>query len=187
MKRWIVVVMVFAFSSTLLAAEGEKGNPARFPKDYKELGKQSKPPSNNWLLDANDDTERFRRLQVAMSGTDIPMIEIGQRYEELYTAIVKNNWKMGIYHWEKVRARMNTSGMKRPKRTQNMEDMFLKSGVWDGMNEALKAGDAKKIRSEFQTVTEVCLACHVAENVGFLNDSIVFSRTVKFPPLLQGK
>lgn len=159
MKKWIVVTMVLVFSSTLLAAESgvqKKGNPPRFPKAYKELGTQTKPPSNNWLLDANDDTERFRRLQVAMSGTDIPMIEIGQRYEELYTAITKNNWEMGIYHWEKLRARMNTSGMKRPARTQNMEDMFLESGVWQGMYDALKAGDAKKVRSEFQTVTEIC-------------------------------
>ena len=190
MKKWIVVTMVFAFSTTLLAAESgvqSKGNPPRFPKAYKELGTQTKLPSNNWLLDANDDTERFRRLQVSMSGTDIPMIEIGQRYEELYTAITKNNWEMGLYHWEKLRARMNTSGMKRPARTQNIEDMFLESGVWTGMDDALKAGDAKKIRSEFQTVTEICKACHVAEKVGFLNDSTVFSRTGKFPPLRKGK
>lgn len=186
MKKWIVVTMILAFSSTLLAAESgvqTTGNPPRFPKAYKELGTQTKPPSNNWLLDANDDTERFRRLQVAMSGTDIPMIEIAYRYEELYTAISKNNWDMGIYTWEKLRDRMNTSGMKRPARTQNIEGMFLESGAWKAMYDALKSGNAKKVRSEFQTVTEVCIVCHVAEKVGFLNDSTVFSRTKKFPPL----
>jgi hypothetical protein len=185
MKKWLITTMLVAFSSTVPAQSvGEPtGNPPRFPKAYKELVKQTKPPSNNWLLDANDDTERFRRLQVVLSGTDIPMIEISYRYEELYTAITKNNWDMGIYHWEKLRDRMNTSGMKRPARTQNIEDMFLESGVWKEMYDALKARNAKKVHSVFQSVREVCLACHVAEKVGFLNDSTVFSRTEKFPPL----
>lgn len=184
MKKWILAITVLAFSSVVWAAEsGVQTKGKRFPKAYKELETQTKPPSNNWLLDANNDTERFRRLQVAMSGTDIPMIEIGQRYEELYTAITKNNWEMGLYHWEKLRARMNTSGMKRPARTQNMEDMFLECGIWKDMEDALKAGDAKKIRSEFQAMTEACKACHVAEKVGYLNDSTVFSRTAQFSPL----
>lgn len=185
MKKWLITTMLVVFSSTVSAQSVVQptGNPPRFPKAYKELGQQTKPPSNKWLLDANDDTERFRRLQVVLSGTDIPMIEITYRYEELYTAITKNNWDMGIYHWEKLRDRMNTSGMKRPARTQNIEDMFLESGVWKEMYDALKAGNAKKVRSEFQTVREVCMACHVAEKVGFLNDSTVFSRTQKFPPL----
>jgi cytochrome c len=61
--------------------------------------------------------------------------------------------------------------------------MFLESGVWKEMYDALKARKAEKVHSVFQTVREVCLACHVAEKVGFLNDSSVFSRTEKFPPL----
>lgn len=185
MKRWLVTTMFVAFSSTLSAQSVVQptGNPPLFPKAYKELGKQTKPPSNNWLLDANDDTERFRRLQVVLSGTDIPMMEIGYRYEELHTAISKNNWNMGIYNWEKLRDRMNAAAMKRPVRTQNIEGMFLDSGVWKAMHDALKAGNAEKVRAEFQTVRQICMACHVAEKVGFLNDSNLFSRTEKFPPL----
>lgn len=147
------------------------------------LAAQKKPPSNNWLLDANDDTERFRRLQVVMSGTDIPMWEITYRYEELYTAIQKNNWEMGVYHWDKLRDRMNAAAMKRPGRTQNIEGMFLESGVWQSMRDALTSKSPERMRSEFQTVREVCMACHVAENVGFLNDSSAFKRTKSFPKL----
>ena len=131
------VFLVAASAALAQSVVQPTGNAPRFPKAYKDLEKQTKPPSNNWLLDANDDAERFRRLQVAAGGTDIPMWEIAHRYEELYVAIQNNNWEMGVYHWEKLRDRMNTAAMKRPARTQNIEGMFLTSGVWNGMHDAL--------------------------------------------------
>jgi hypothetical protein len=184
MQRWVLAILFTILSSALYAQSVVKptGNPPRFPKAYKELEKQTKPPSSNWLLDANDDTERFRRLQVVLGGTDIPMMEVGYRYEQLYEAILKNNWNMGIYHWEKLRDRMNTAAMKRPVRTQNLEDMFLESGVWKAMHDALTSGNADKVRAQFLTVRQVCMACHVAEKVGFLNDNPVFAKTANFPP-----
>jgi transcriptional regulator NrdR family protein len=143
------------------------------------------PPSGNWLLDANDDTERFHRLQVVLSGTDIPMWEISHRYEELFVAIQKNNWQMGVYHWEKLRDRMNTAALKHPVRTQNIEALFLDSGVWQAMHDALTSKGPQKMRSQFQVVRQTCMACHMAENVAFLNDSSVFKRTESFPPLAK--
>ena len=175
----LAAALLLAASATASAQSVVKptGNEARFPRTDKKLAEQTKPPTNNWLLDANDDAERWRRLQVVASGTDIPMWEVAHRYEELYKAIQRNNWEMGVYHWEKLRDRMNTAGMKRPARTQNIEGMFLDSGVWQGMHDALTSKDQARMRTEFQTVRQVCMACHVAENVGFLNDSSTFKRT----------
>ena len=184
MKKWLFATMLLLLSSTLSAQSVVKptGNPPRFPKAYKELQQQTKPPSNNWLLDANDDTERFRRLQVALSGTEMSMLEIAHRFESLHIAISKNNWDMGIYNWEKMRDRMNTAAMKRPARTQNLEDAFLENGVWKSMHDALHTGNAENIRAEFHAVRKACMNCHTEEKVGFLNDNAVFSRTEKFPP-----
>jgi hypothetical protein len=158
------------------------GNTPRFPKAYKQLPQQVRPPSANWLLDANDDTERFRRMQVVAGGSDMQMWPIAHRYEELYVAIQKNNWEMGVYHWEKLRDYMNVMAMKRPVRTQYLEDMFLYSGVWQAMHDALTSRDPEKMRAQFQVVRQTCMACHIAEKVGFMNDSSVFARTATFPP-----
>jgi hypothetical protein len=138
---------------------------AVLPGACKELQTQTKPPSNSWLLDANDDTERFRRLQLVAGGTDIPMWEVAHRYEELYVAIQNNNWEMGVYHWEKLRDRMNTAAMKRPARTQNLEGMFLNNGVWQSMHDALTSKDAGRMRQQFQAVRQACINCHVAEKL----------------------
>lgn len=67
--RIIAVAVLWAATSAAFAAEGmvkPTGITPQFPKAYKELANQTKPPSNNWLLDANDDAERFRRLQVVL-------------------------------------------------------------------------------------------------------------------------
>jgi cytochrome c1 len=180
--RGLLAVLALSAAAAVLAQSVVKptGNPPRFPKADKKLAEQTKPPSSNWLLDANDDAERFRRLQVVASGTDVPMWEIAHRYEELHRAIEKNNWEMGVYHLEKLRDRMNTAGMKRPARTQNIEGMFLEGGAYKNMHDALTSKDNARMRKEFLAMREVCLACHVAENVGFLNDSTTFLRTAAF-------
>jgi cytochrome c1 len=185
--RTVLAAAIVLGCSVALAQSVVKptGNPAKFPKADKKLAEQTKPPSSNWLLDANDDAERFRRLQVVASGTDTPMWEIASRFEELKIAVEKNNWEMGVYHLEKMRDRMNTAGMKRPARTQNIEAMFFDSGVYQAMHDALTSKDNARMKKEFQTMRSVCMACHGAENVGFLNDSAVFKRTETFAPLTQ--
>ena len=184
MKSQVIGAAVLWIATSVALAQSvvqPTGNAPRFPKAYEDLEKQTKPPSNNWLLDANDDTERFRRLQVVAGGTDIPMWDIAHRYEELYVAIQQNNWEMGVYHWEKLQDRMNTAAMKRPARTQNIEGMFFDSGVWKSVHDALTSRDPGRMRKQFQVVRQTCMACHTAEKVGFLNDSSVFKRTESFP------
>jgi hypothetical protein len=183
MKSHLAGTAVLGLAASVALAQSvvpPTGVAPRFPTAYKELAQQTRPPSNNWLLDANDDTERFRRLQVVAGGTDIPMWEIAHRYEEVYVAIQNNNWEMGVYHWEKVRDRLNTAGMKRPARTQNIERLFLDNGVWTSMHDALTSRDADRMRKQFLAVRQACMACHVAERVAFLNDSSVFARTATF-------
>ena len=185
MRSYVTGAAVLLIAASVALAQSvvqPTGNTPRFPKAYKDLAKQTKSPSNNWLLDANDDAERFRRLQVVAGGTDIPMWEIAHRYEELYVAIQRSNWEMGVYHWEKLQDRLNTSAMKRPARTQNIEGMFMDNGVWKSMHDALTSRDPGKMRQQFQVVRQACMACHTAEKLGFLNDSSVFKRTEPFPP-----
>jgi hypothetical protein len=188
MKRIIVFTVFVAACGNVFSQVSvvpPTGITPRFLKSDKELVKQTKPPSGNWLRDANDDTERFRRIESWAGAIDGEMQIISHRLEELHAAIQKGNWDLGVYHWEKIRFRMNVASMKRPARTQNLEGMFLESGVWQSMNNALVAKDAEQSRAEFQKVLQTCMACHIAEKVGFLNESPVFKRLATFPPLAK--
>jgi hypothetical protein len=153
---------------------------SRFPKGIKNLEQgQSKPPSVNWLLDAKDDEERFRRLQIHAGGTDQQMWQVGYRYQQVYHAITDQNFELGLHHWRKLRDVLNVALMKRPNRTPNAEGMFLDS-AWERLEDALEARDVAKSRQEFLSERDTCMACHVAEQMPFLNDTPIFRDTARF-------
>lgn len=184
MNRWLTALACGMVAPVLYAQNVSKppAEPPRFPKAMKELQQQTKPPSGNWLLDANDDTERFRRLQVISGGTETSMLEIAHRFETVHLAISKNNWRLATQNWDKIRDRLNAAAMKRPARTKNLEEKYFDSGVWQALHDALRERDADKSRAAFQNARKTCMGCHEAERVGFQNDNLVFSRTESFPP-----
>jgi hypothetical protein len=157
----------------------------RFPKADAELAKQSKPPSRRWLLDANDDAERMRRLELWGGAGDLEMQDISHRLEELHSAIQKESWDLGIYHLEKLRGRMLVAAIKRPARTQNLEEVFLDSGIYTAMHSALTSKNADRARTTFEDTRKACMACHTAEKLAFINDSTVFKRLESFAPVAR--
>jgi hypothetical protein len=175
---------LLAFAAT--AAQPQSAVPPtdatpRFPKGVKGLAEnQSKPPSSNWLLDAGSDAERFRRIEIVSGGTDGPMWEISHRFGEVHLALADGNLDLALYHWQKIRDRANGAMLKRPMRTPNLEGMFI-DGSWKNMEAALRSKDVARARTEFLAQREVCMACHVAEKVGFMNTSAIFRQTAAFP------
>jgi hypothetical protein len=177
----LVAVIALATSADRLKALAQTKEPSRFPSGIKGLAAgQDKPPTGNWLLDARSDEERFRRLQVYSGGTDQQMWQMGYRYEQVYRAIIDQNWELGIYHWGKLRDVFNVALMKRPNRTPNAEALFL-NNEWRLLEEALKAGDAAAARKTFVAERQACIACHVAEGMAFLNETPIFRSTASFP------
>jgi hypothetical protein len=162
-------------------AQAPRGGESRLPKGIRGLEEgQAKPPSANWLLDAKDDQERFRRIQILAGGTDQQMWQIGYRYEQVYRAIIDENWELGHHHWTKLRDVLNVALMKRPNRTPNAEAVFL-DAQWARLEEVLKAKEGTKARELFLIERDTCMACHVAEKMPFLNDTPIFRDTASFP------
>ena len=154
---------------------------SRLPKGIPGLeAGQATPPDSNWLLGANNDAERFRRLQIYSGGTDQQMWQVGYRYQQVYQAIIDGNWELGVHHWGKLRDVFNVALMKRPNRTPNAEAMFLDSN-WQRLDAALKAKNPAMAREVFLQQRQVCMACHVAEQYEFINGTPMFKETAAFP------
>ena len=153
----------------------------QFPKADTELSKQVKPPSRNWLRDANDDSERFRRIELWAAAGDQEMHEIAARMRELHAAIQRAGWDMAIFQLEKIKGRLIVAGIKRPTRTKNMEALFFDSGVYQGLHEALTEKNAEAARGAFSRLRAACMACHAAERISFINESAVFREIEAFP------
>ena len=110
----------------LITAPAPAQTRSRLPRGIPGLEEgQANPPSADWLLDAKDDAERFRRIQIHAGGTYEQMWQIGYRFQQVYQAIIDANWELGLHHWGKLRDVLNVALMKRPRRTPNAEAMFL--------------------------------------------------------------
>ena len=140
------------------------------------------PPktSDNWLLDARNDTERFKRIQQMFGGFSMSMQLVGERYDRTYDAITDGNYDLANYHWKKIKETIEQGYLRRPAREANAVAIFLK-GPWVSASEAIASKDKVKAKEQFLMARSACMACHVAEKVPFINDQPKFRRTVTFP------
>jgi hypothetical protein len=136
--------------------------------------------SDNWLLDAEDDTERFKRIQQMFGGFSAAMQGVGDRYERTFEAVIEGNFNLADYHWKKVRDAIELGFLRRPGRKANAVALFLED-PWPTLEEALAAKDGQLSKEALLSARSACMTCHVAENVPFINDQPMFRRTVTSP------
>lgn len=151
--------------SLLLSACGPNS-----PSNVNSTGKVS---GEGWLLGAKDDQQRMERLHQYLAGFSKAMWETGYRFEATQAAIADNNLPLADYHWGKVRSAVENGYLKRPGRQANADQLFLDAG-WQTLNQALNAPDEHDVKQAFVTARDACMACHVAEDVAFMNDQPLF-------------
>jgi hypothetical protein len=138
------------------------------------------PPARNsqvsgdgWLLGADSDQTRFERLHSYLGGFSAAMWETGYRYEAIYHALERENPALAAYHWDKILDAIAGGYMKRPARQENADNLFI-NAVGEAMAADLESGDVERAWQGLARVREACLACHIAEEVPFMNDMPMF-------------
>ena len=129
----------------------------------------------HWILDAEDDTQRFSRIETYLRGFDQPMWEVGERFTQMTAAVDRSNYPLAIYHWKKIRKTIVNGVMKRPARSDSAQKILLNKNFQVIMND-LKQGNQKSAQSALRKAAGVCMACHVAEEVNFVNNQKMFDR-----------
>jgi len=108
------------------------------------------------------------------------MWEVGERFQSIYDALGHENYELAAYHWEKIKVTIVNGYVKRPKRQANA-DKLLVDGVYGPVLEGLRSKDRAKAWEAFALAHRTCQACHVAENVAFINDQPLFHDTARKP------
>ncbi|QOC22217.1 hypothetical protein IC757_14535 [Wenzhouxiangella sp. AB-CW3] len=129
--------------------------------------------ADDWLTNADEDT-RAERLSSYLGGFSGAMWEVGNRWERMAQAIRDDNFELAHYHWDKIGSAIRGGYMKRPARQANADALFL-DGIWKNYLETLESGDGEAIRKQFGQARDACMACHVAEDVPFMNDQPMFT------------
>ena len=172
-------LMAAVVASSAIATHPALAQPLQHPK--KLALKQTKPVSTAWLRDADDDSERFRRIELYLGGSQAPMMDIGQRYLAAYQAISDENLDLAHYQFEKLVDRLNGMLMKRPQRTASAEALFL-DPLEQPVKTAFKSRSVSQAQQAFLNMRNACMACHVAEKFGFINGQPMFGQTASFVP-----
>jgi mono/diheme cytochrome c family protein len=151
-----------------------------YPPRALGLAVQRKAPSDSWLLDADSDRERFRRIEVALRGLDIHMAEIGVRFRVMHDAIERGNLPLASLEIDKTIETAQLAMLKRPGFAGDEGLRYMGAPAWTALDREVKTGDAVQARAAFLQVRQSCMACHTSRGLGFINDSELFDSTATF-------
>ena len=151
-----------------------------YPPRALGLHAQRKPPSDSWLLDADSDADRFRRLEVVLGGADISMLEIGLRFTVLHEAIASEDFGLAQFEMDKIVRSANVALLKRPGFQEDAGLEYLGRAEWLALRSALDAKDQEAAKTSFHYVRAACMACHTEGKMEFLNGDAAFTKTGSF-------
>ena len=123
----------------------------------------------DWLLNAPDDTARFRLLQQQLRGFDQPMWEVGERFRSLHEALRRRNFELAAYHWTKIGTAVRNGIAKRPEHVANAR-RFLLDELHGQVEADLRKGDYATAVRAFERARSACIACHHGQGVSWVNN-----------------
>lgn len=122
-------------------------------------------PEADWRKSA-DTPQKVERLVEALPSAANIMIEMGERYRNLYWAAKQGKWEFAVYQTEEIRELLEKLQIVRPKRAASARE-FL-GAVFPMLPEAVKMRDWKKFEAAFEKMRHECMACHGKNEMGFV-------------------
>lgn len=112
------------------------------------------------------DAEKLKNLVDAVPGTSHWMIEMGERYKNLYWAGKQGKWEFAEYQLEEIEKLVQMVQLARPKRAATAQE-FLDEGI-PQMMKGLKAHQWKPFKESFHKLSEACMRCHAQNDHAFI-------------------
>jgi len=116
-----------------------------------------------WLV--GDLGRKFVLIEKHLRGLDVTMVEVGQRYVELYWAGKDRNWGYAEYQLGKIELALSNGVERRPKRAASAR---MLEGPIQQLKESISGKDTRAFEDRFVGLTAICNACHQAEQVPFV-------------------
>jgi hypothetical protein len=127
------------------------------------------------VADADDDRDwrkqasledKVEKLIATMPSTSTLMIEVGERYQDLYWAARLGKWAFAEYQLEEIESLVELLQITRPGRAATAQ-VFLDEGL-GGFEAAFEAKDLNAFQRAFRNLHAQCMACHVANDHAFI-------------------
>lgn len=141
--RILLTLMAVIFSGVTMAAE----------------------PAADWRKRA-DMPQKVERLVEALPSAANIMIEMGERYQNLYWAAKQDKWEFAAYQAEEIKELIEKLEITRPQRAATARG-FL-GAVYPMLPNAVKTRNWKKFEMAFEKMRHECVVCHAKNGMGFV-------------------
>ncbi|NOX76502.1 MAG: hypothetical protein GXP17_07815, partial [Gammaproteobacteria bacterium] len=105
-------------------------------------------------------------LVKVMPGASVIMLQMGERYKNLYWAAKQGKWEFAEYQTEEMEDLLKTLKITRPARAKTADE-FLKN-VFPMITEAAASRDWSRFEHDFDTLRHQCMACHAKNDHAFI-------------------
>lgn len=122
-------------------------------------------PEVDWRK-STETSQKVERLIEALPNAGNIMIEMGERYQNLYWAAKLGKWEFAAYQAEEIKELIEKLQITRPKRAASARE-FL-GVIFPMLPEAVKTRDWKKFEVAFEQMRHECMACHGKNEMGFV-------------------
>ena len=121
--------------------------------------------ADDWRSDGSD-AEKLEQLIRAMPNTAALMLQVGDRYNNLYWAARQGQWEYAGYQMAEMQGALRRNAVTRPGRAANLQS-FLDEG-FEGMKEAIEAQDDERFFRSFEQMRGQCMSCHADTGYAFI-------------------
>jgi hypothetical protein len=110
--------------------------------------------------------EKVERLVEVMPGASNLMLEMGDRYRNLYWAARQGKWDFAAYQAEEIEQLIETLKITRPKRAATAAE--FQARAYPRILDAAKSGDWPVFEKAYEDLRGACMACHVQNDHAFV-------------------
>ena len=121
--------------------------------------------AQDWRKSAST-VKKVDKLVEAMPATGNIMIEMGERYRNLYWAAKLGQWEFANYQAEEMEELIDKLKVTRPELTKTANE-FLENS-YPHVFQAVKSRDWNKFSAMFEDLRRECMACHSKNEHGFI-------------------
>lgn len=121
--------------------------------------------ASDWRHKA-DSSNKLNNLIEVMPGASVIMLQMGERYRNLYWAAKQGKWKFAEYQIEEMDDLIQTLTITRPKRAKTATK-FMQT-AFTLFPAALKEKNWQRFSTAFENMHNKCMTCHAENNHAFV-------------------
>ena len=121
--------------------------------------------NHDWRKNATTEEKVQQMIKVIPSASNI-MIQMGERYKNLYWAAKMGKWEFANYQVEEMQELINTLQITRPKRAKTASE-FLQA-VFPAIPKSLESKQWTEFEAGFELLRQQCMQCHIKNDHAFI-------------------